>query len=369
MGAALNKDILFFAGLKSAFLTLLALLVAVSSTAHAQEAAPQGLFDTKATAASASTLIAGDREIHLWGVEAAQAMPAVFQLRIRTALDNAIGGQNVQCEAKAGKNGYFYAQCVNSSDVDLGLYMIRQGYVSVNRAQVYGTVFEEPYIQAEMAAQDRSLGIWADEATASAGSSGGDGSWLLGFAFVLFLCIVAAFTVVSVVIMRGFRNVVDAQNYNVEMISKERKLREKERGVVAVMLDAEIKANKSKIEAFIVVYDEMLSALQDLARTPKYKKSGDIVQKQPALDRVVFDRNADKLDMLGDRLSSELIHFYARIKSKPEYENLEPNMEVSEALALLENVLKNARRLDTLAESLIEAFSKKGSMMDAPKED
>ena len=346
------------------------LVVALGSvSANAQDPLSSAPFDFKGRAASASVLVAGDKRINLWGIEAAQSMSPSFQLRVRTALDNAIGGKPLQCEIKAQKNSETYAQCVNAADLDLSLYMIQQGHVSVDRSQVYGTVFEEPYIQAEIEAQDRDLGVWAEETAQGGSSSGADASWLLSLGFILFLCIIAAFTVISIVIMRGFRNVVDAQHDNVEMIAKERKLRDKERGVVAVMLDSEIKANKSKIEAYIVVYDEMLKALKDSSRPPKYKKSGDIVQKQPALDRSVFDRNTDKLETLGDRLSSELIHFYARIKSKPEYENLEPNVELLEAIALLEGVLKNARRLDALAERLIEAFSKKGTMMDAPEED
>ena len=329
----------------------------------------QAVFELKGRAASGTVLVAGDQKIRLWGIEDAEGMPPTFKLKVRTALDNAIGGNPVQCETKAQQGAQISAQCVNDSDMDLGLYMIQQGHVSVDRASVYGTVFEEAYIQAEMQAQDRGLGVWAESGSAQNSSDQQDGSWMLSLGFILFLCIIGAFTVVSIIIMRGFRRVVEVQNDNVEMMSKERKLRDKERGVVAVMLDSELKANKSKIEAFIVVYDEMLKALKDPARPPKYKKSGDIVQKQPAMDRTVFDRNNDKIDTLGDRLSSELIHFYARIKSKPEYVNLEPDTELPEAIALLEAVLKNARRLDTLAERLIEAFSKKGTMMDAPTED
>ena len=327
------------------------------------------VFEVKARAASAAALVSGNRQIRLWGVEEAEAMPPTFKLKARTALDNAIGGKSVQCEIKTQDAGKSFAQCVNATDMDLGLYMIQQGNVSVDRSLVYGTVFEEAYIQAEIEAQDRGLGVWAESGNSQNSSSTADGSWMLSLGFILFLCIIGAFTVVSIIIMRGFRRVVEVQNDNVEMMSKERKLRDKERGVVAVMLDSELKANKSKIEAYIVVYDEMLKALQDPARPPKYKKSGDIVQKQPALDRSVFDRNTDKIDTLGDRLSSELIHFYARIKSKPEYENLEPTTELPQAIALLEGVLKNARRLDVIADRLIEAFSKKGTMMDVPDED
>ena len=334
------------------------------------ETASPDLFEARARAADATTLVVGSDRVHLWGIEESDVMSAAFKLKVRTALDNAIGGKQVECEVRHRSSSTLYAQCVNSSDIDLGLYMIQQGYASVDRALVYGTAFEEAYIQAEMEAQDRGLGIWADPGRSGQGPSGAaDGVLMLSFGFILFLCIIVAFTVLSIIIMRGFQKVVDAQNDNVEMMSKERKLRDQERGIVAIMLDSELKANKAKIEAYLVVYDELLKALKDPSRPPKYKKTGDIVQKQPALDRSVFDRNTDKLDTLGDRLSSGLIHFYARIKSKPEYENLDPNMDLPEAIALVEGVVKAARRLDKLAGDLIEAFSKQGEMLARPEDE
>ncbi|MEZ5919531.1 MAG: hypothetical protein R3D66_06470 [Alphaproteobacteria bacterium] len=127
-----------------------------------------------------------------------------------------------------------------------------------------------------------------------------------------------------------------------------------------MMLDSELKSNKAKIEAYLVVYREMLQALENPERTPKYKKAGDIVQRQPALDRVVFDRNTDKLDILGDRLSSEIIHFYARIKSKPDYINIEPDMALEEVTGIVQKAIQNAERMNKIAENLIDLFSEGG---------
>lgn len=343
-----------------------ALLFFAGTVSAQQTPAQGGLFELKARAASALILSSGQNRVYLWGIEEAEGMSPAFNLKARTALDNAIGGKALQCETKGQRAGQVFAQCVNGSDLDLGLYMLQQGFVSVDRGAVYGTVFEEAYIQAETQAQDQGLGIWAEPGKAGGSSSSGEPGWMLSLGLILFLCIIGAFTVVSIIIMRGFRKVTEAQTDNVEMMSRERKLRDKERAVVAVMLDSEIKANRSKVEAYIVVYEEMLNALKDPDRPPKYKKSGDLVQKQPALDRSVFDNNTDKLDTLGDRLSSEVIHYYARIKSKPEYLSLEPEIELPEAIAMLEGVLKNARRLNQISERLIEAFSRRGTMMDAP---
>jgi hypothetical protein len=310
-------------------------------------------------AAGSTTLLAGKTAIHLWGVEEVEAMDAAFKLKARTALDNIVGGQKVECEMKSRDGDAAYAQCVNAGDNDLSLFMLQQGYVTADRAQVYGTVFEDAYVQAEIQAQERGLGVWAEPGAAAGGGSS-DSAMMISFGFILFLCIIAAFAVLSIIIMRGFQKVIDAQNDNVEMMAKERKLRDKERAIVAVMLDSELKANKAKIDAYLVVYEEMLRALKDPDKPPRYKKAGDIVQKQPALDRAVFDRNTDKLDILGERLSSAIIHFYARIKSKPEYENLEPDMDLQDAIGLIEKALENARRMNKIAERLLEAFSRSG---------
>jgi hypothetical protein len=210
-----------------------------------------------------------------------------------------------------------------------------------------------------MQAQSRGLGVWGEDSGSERARSG-EGMDFVSFGFALFLCLIAVFAVLSVIIMRGFQRVIDAQNRNADLMSQERRLRDQERKIVAVMLDSELKANKAKIEAYRVVYEEMLRSLRDPDKTPRYKKAGDVIQKQPALARSVFDRNADKLDILGDRLASELIHFYARIKSQPEYHNIDPNAPLDEVIQFLEKSLKNAARLNELAEKLLAAFASGG---------
>ena len=78
------------------------------------------------------------------------------------------------------------------------------------------------------------------------------------------------------------------------------------------------------------------------------------------MDRAVFDRNTDKLDMLGDGFVSDVIHFYARIKTKPDYVNLEPELPLDDAIALVEEGLNNAKRMNKISDQLIEAFSEIG---------
>ena len=314
-------------------------------------------FKTLMRATDAVSALAGESTVVLWGVEAAEESGAAVKLRARSALDQLMGGQAVKCQLKKRRGSILVAQCLNHDDVDLGLYMLQNGFVTVDRAAVFGSVFEGPYVQAEEAARQKAVGIWVEGGGASDGHVG---SFVFSLGLVLFLAGLAVFAVLSVLIMRGFQRVVDAQNKNMEMSARERALKDKERRIFATMLDSEIKANKSKIEAYLVVYEEMLKSLRDSTVAAKYKSAGDIVQKQPALSRSVFDRNTDKLDVLGDQLSSDVIHFYARIKSKADYTNIEPDMPLHEVIEVVETAMRNARRLDKISDRLIDLFAQAG---------
>ena len=321
------------------------------------------MFEATMRAADSTTLIAGNQNVHLWGLEEVTAAPPLFKLKARTALTNTIGNGKVQCEIKTRKSASdLWAQCINNQDLDLGLFMIQNGYAIVDRAIVYNSVFEDAYIQAEMKAQEQALGIWGLSVEGSNKSDTFDKGMMVGL--ILFICVLAAFGVLSLLIMRGFKRVVDAQNDTIQALIKERRLRMQERRIVASMLEAEMKTNKSKIEAYIVVYEEMLRALRNTQKTPSYQKAGDIVQVQPALSRTIFDRNADKLDILGQDLAGNLIHFYARVKSAPDYQNLEPESPLDEAIRIVQNAIRNSQKLNKRADELLASFETTNSSGD-----
>jgi hypothetical protein len=335
--------------------------------AYAQAAAQEAgytpeMVEAKMRAANATTLMDGSTQIYLWGVENVQGASAAFRLKARTALDNAVGGDAVQCEVKKRRSDEIFAQCVNARSLDLGLFMLQQGFVSVDRAAVYNSVFEGPYIQAEAEAQNRGLGIWA--VANEGGGVGATAFYALGI--LLLVAMASGFVALAAMTRHGFKKVTDAQGRGLDMMAREARLREKERGIVAVMFESELKANKAKIEAYIVVYEEMLRALRNTDKTPKYRKAGDIVQKQPALARSVFDRNTGKMDMLNADLSSRLIHLYARIKTNPDYINIEPEMALPEVIEIVEEVLRNGRTVGQLIEDLLEAFADSGLTDSAP---
>ncbi|MCC6597792.1 MAG: hypothetical protein IT559_03290 [Alphaproteobacteria bacterium] len=345
-----------------AFFALLLVMFFTSGAVLAQsDSQAQRFFEEKGVrAADAATLIVGKTKVGLWGVESLTGMSAQFQVLSRLTLDSALGAERVRCEIKARVAERIKAQCTNSSDLDLGLFMLQQGMVTADRSVVYGTVFEGPYLQAEMQAQNQKLGLWADTGAGQNAQGSGSGNLMITLGFILFLCIVGAFSFLSIAMIRGFKTVAEAQKQSMDMAERERALKDKERALFAMMLDSEIKANKSKIQAYLAVYDEMLKALKDTDRPAKYKKAGDIVQSQPAFERSVFDRNTEKMDILGDRLSSQVIHFYARIKTNPDYINIEPDMPLDEVIAIVEKALKNAERLDKISDRLIDLFSQGG---------
>ena len=334
-------------------------VIAFGTVVYAQEDQSQSrFFEAQFRAANATTMVAGKTSVQLWGVQNIEGMSAQFNVSSRNALDTALGANKTRCQLKKRDVNLILAQCTNGQDLDLGLYMLQQGYATVDRGTVYGSVFEDPYIQAEMEAQSQGLGVWSNGSESSADEE--DSSFTLMLGAVLLLFILGAFSMLTLAIMKGFQKVTDAQNQSMDMMVRERELREKEREIFATMLDSEIKANKSKIEAYIVVYDEMLKDVKDLEKTPKFKKVGDIVQAQPALERSVFDRNTDKLDILGDTLSSQVIHFYARVKSKPDYINLEPDMAVEEAREIVQKAYDTAQRLNKISDQIIDMFAQGG---------
>ena len=345
-------------------LFVVVVLAMLPLSVHAQDSEEDKprVFDAKMRAVDSGSLVAGQVKIVLWGVRAVDNLPVLLAEKGRLALDNAVGDRVVQCELKKRFSEHLLAQCVNADDEDLGLLMLQEGLVTVDRGYVYGSIFEKPYLQAEQQAQSNQIGIWVSDEQVKQGSH--NASWLASLAVILLVVVLAAFGVLSLIIMRGFQKVIDAQNRNIDMLGQERKLKNKERAIVASMLDSEIKANKSKIEAYLVVYEEMLADMNNPQRQPKYKRTGDIVQKQPALERAVFDRNTDKLDALGDKLSSELIHFYARIKTKPDYINLEPDMPLEEATALVSKGIGNAKRMNKIADRLVDAFDNNDLLSD-----
>lgn len=322
--------------------------------------AKQNIFKTSARALDSRTLSSGDRIIYLWGVDTIKDAGVSFNLKARIALDDRIAGKDILCDMKSrDAQNRFQAQCIDKEGVDLALYMLQHGFVIVDRTLVYNSVFEDPYLEAEKKAQADKLGVWSDSETGAKAGFSGIGLYMNILLLSSFLLLIG-FAGLSFVLLRNFNRVASAQRETNDIMAKDRKLRERERYIIASLIDSEIKANKSKIEAYLSIYKEMLKTLKTEHITPKYKMAGDMVQESPQLNRSAFDHNTNKLDILGPRLSSDLVHFYARIKTSPDYITLEPGMPVEEAVTTVEKALENARQLDNKAEDLIDTIEKLG---------
>ncbi len=357
--------------MKGAFHLVLAMFCVCLASPHIALAQQhnKNVVEVQVRAADAHTLRTNSGTIILWGTESIEAGNAKFRLKARTALDNLIGGRSVQCEEMSNLDKQILAQCSNHQGVDLSLFMIQKGYLIVDRSVVYGSVFEEPYITAEKQAQKKGVGVWGNSSREGEVDESFSVDTVIMLSLFVFFLLVCAFSIASTIMFRGFRKVVAAQNRNTNFLSRERKLIDKEKNIVASMLEAELKANQSKIEAYLIVYEEMLKTLCDPTIDPKYKKSGDIVQLQPALDRSVFDGNTDKMDLLGQKLSSAVIHFYARIKTRPDYVNIDPDMPLDKALLYVEKAVNNARTLNEILAKVLGAFSNIGLGKKQEKEE
>ena len=348
MKSALNR--LFLLGVLGAIIALPQLVYAQDSEEGTRT------FRASVRVVDAHSMLTQKRKIVLWGVRKVEGAPVLANENGRIALDEAVGASVVTCELKGRTSEHLIAQCDNAQGLDLGLSLLQQGFLDVDRSQVFDTIYEDPYLAAQRSAQANQIGIWLAEGSSSHNGEGGSSA----FTVLMFIIVLLVQVGVFVIIYRSLDKIGRAQELSTEMLGRERKIKDKEREVVINMLGSEIKGNKSKIEAYIVVYDEMLADMKNPQRQPKYKKAGDIVQKQPSLDRAVFDRNTDKLGVLGDELASQVIHFYARIKTDPDYTNLDPATPLDDAIMMVEKGLNSARRMERAADDLVEAFANTG---------
>lgn len=334
----------------------------LATPVYAQEveksAEQTSVYELSAHAAGPASIVTKGRVIPLWGVQHIDDASTLFKVEAQNALNNLIGKAPLECELISVAGEGIHAQCLNNARVDLAHYMLQNGYVVLSRAHIYGSVFEEPYLRASSQAREMNTGIWADGKTQDSQDN------IALFNLIVALLILVVMIVVAIVLIRivqqGFHKIIEAQQETLQNFNKEQVLREKEKHVVASMIRSEIEENKSKIEAYLTIYQEMLSDLRDPLKTPKYQTSGDIVQKQPALDRAIFDNNADKMELFERSMASKIVHFYARVKTTPEYLNIDSHVDRDEVAALIEQVVSHAQKLDEQAEMLSQAFSKYG---------
>lgn len=297
-------------------------------------------------------LVSDDQKIELWGVETVLEDSSVLALKGRVELDDHINRQPVLCSLKSRSSGVINAQCANSRQQDLSLLLLQEGYVSVKRREVYGTLSESAYLEAERQARDAGLGMWdQNTSTASSPSFKQNSNFILA-TLSLVVIFMIGLAVVLFLMINGFRRVLDLQNKALNLRGKDQALRHKEKSIVAMMIYSEINENKEKIGAYLTIHEDMLKNYEASSQ----QKLGDIIQKQPVLSRSVFDGNTGKLEIFGERLASEIIHYYARIKSKPDYLEVTPDTPREDVLSLISNAVDSAAKLLALSDLLLDSF-------------
>lgn len=337
---------------KVVFSILLSVFLALPAALHAQQAPKT--FSTPAFAVDAQTLSGGGMTISLWGIEAVNERGTPGNVRARAFLDDMIGDRPVICAPMGGsaQNGSVRAQCLNVQERDLGLALISAGLVATNRRDMQASELATPYLQAERNARAQRLGIWGDsgnrqqQAPAQAAIPLMDRMPLWLIVSILVGAPMLGFLIIGMIINKGFAQLVQLQKYQIAGTQKrEKQLKAREKYVVAAALESEINTNRAKLDAYLIIYEEMLKSLRDQGKTPKYKRAGDIIHDKPALTRTVYDSNLDKIDLLGPQLTSDLAQLYLSIDPNPDYRTLEPEMQIEKVWEIVERIIRNAERL------------------------
>jgi endonuclease YncB( thermonuclease family) len=375
------------------FLGLLLVLLCLHSESHAQSG---DNITVRAFAIDNANLRpqGQDFTIQLWGIDPVMLRNSLTGLRARIALDDAIDSKAVTCSIKSRNRARkkILAQCFNESRVDLALDLVSQGFAIISRSDIAGTPQQERYINTEKRARLQGLGIWetlesgvvdapgnannaSTNTTTSAPQTPANIHLFSGDNLMVLLVLVAGpmigMLIVGVILYIGLSKLVRLQTRHINARKKdERKMRDREKFVLASALEGEINTNRAKIDAFLLIYEDLLRNLRDPSKTPKYKQSGDVVHQRPSLNRAVFDSNSDKFDLLGPQLVVEITEIYTRIDPNPDYITLEPETPIEHAIEKVQKIILESERMIEPLDKISSALSvilrgNKGSMNKA----
>jgi endonuclease YncB( thermonuclease family) len=295
------------------------------------------------------TLKAEGLSIRLWGIKPAQASETPLELKALDLMDSLIQEGMVDCAIKAGQIPELVGLCKNKDNADLAMELLFKGYVIVDRRQTYGSALASDYEKAQETARNNGSGVWAvvNEPKEKNGVPG----WLAPhMGLILPIALIfgpfCGLFVVALIMWYWLKKMANVQEASAEEASrKEAMLLNRERQVLVSTLEGELVENKNKIEAFLVIYGDLLRSLKDTAETPKYQQGGDIVQKHPSFTKTVFEANVNKLNLLDIKLSGKISKLYAALHKEQEYVNLEPGLPLDAAVQIVEKVLKDQESL------------------------
>ena len=312
------------------------------------------------TAIDATTLQSEGIKISLWGILPAGEAGGSLRVKALEFTDGLIAGGTINCKIAGGVAPSLWARCTNAASADLGLELLNNGYATVNRAEVAGTPFAEPYKTAESAARAQKKGIWREVA-----SDGDTSSWMMIGAVIAGPLLGV---LVTVLMMQHWIKRMNALHREEAEQARRRELSllARERRVLAAALEGELAENRDRILAFLLIYRDMLASLQNTNETPKYQRAGDIVQKHATMSKKVFEANAGRLSLLDVKLAGRLSKLYSSLPDDRDYITLEPDTPLKEATSAVEEAVKEAESSLAALEESIKAVG--AALQEKPEE-
>ena len=300
------------------------------------------------------TLRAEGLFIRLWGIQPARASDTPLELRAMELMDMLIQEGQVNCRLEGGQIPDLVGRCNVQSGQDLALELLGNGYAIVDRRETYNTVFASNYQKAEEQARAMKKGAWAliDRQEVQLPK------WLQSEVLaplVIFGGMFMGFVLNALLMVRFMGRFVQSQSSeSMQVERKEALLQSRERQVMLTTLEGELAENKNKIDAFIVIYGDLLRNLSDPAQTPKYQQVGDIVQKHPSYSKTVFEANVGKLSLLDIKLAGHISKLYSAMPKEQEYINLDQSVPLDDAIKLVERVLQEVEQLQDPINQVIQ---------------
>lgn len=305
-----------------------------------------------------------DTFIKIMGIQPFSENQKSYEIYINTYIQD----KTITCKIFNTSQHPAIGQCLNHNDKDIALFLIESGIALVNRDTLYNNSLKNIYLNAESTAKQFSLGEWGSIITLNNTNktktqSSVEKSLFSGLPFYTMLAALiigplAGMAIVSFVMYGGFNRLIRLQKYQITSAQqRDKSMREREKFIVAASLESEINTNRAKLDAFILIYEELLKNLRDPSKEPKYKKSGDIIHEAPALSRNIFDSNMDKLDLLGPSLVTDLTKLYIDIEQAPKYKTFEPDTAIDDVIEFVSVIIRNAENMITPIDQVAGALN------------
>jgi endonuclease YncB( thermonuclease family) len=332
-------------------LALISLLYHIDIT-HAQ----QRSYKVVAQAIDSHQLQTKDGVIKIWGISnALENKTADFtSIKAKLFLDELIGRGELSCVGLKREQGRIIARCNNSRNQDLALELLKAGFALTQTGDIRNTPYEAPYTSAQREARKLNIGVWSAITAAekyATQSDQNDGALYAKDILLIasaFLGPIIGMMIIATIMYFGLDRMIKLQKRQIALSQqREKDLRDREKFVLAASLESEINTNRAKIEAFLVIYEDMLRNMKDTATPIKYQQSGDVIHQRPSLSRAIYDANVDRMDLLGGQLFADLSDIYALINTDPDYTTLEPDTPIEQAIDKVQKVIRQANDLIT----------------------